>query len=75
MYIIVTLKKLLAFSDQRYDIGMTIISSAPPVVITIVPIVTHVAAKEIKDDRPLALGAAGVGLREHDIHEAAWAGC
>lgn len=54
---------------------MTLIKSAPSVVITVVPVVTPVATKEIQDDRPLALGAARVGLREHDIHEAAWTGC
>jgi hypothetical protein len=54
---------------------VTLISSSPSVVITVVPIVTPVAAKEIEDDRPLALGATGVGLREHDIHEAAWTSC
>lgn len=48
--------------------------SAPSVVITVIPVVTCVAAKEIKDDGSLALGAAGVSLREHDVHEATRAG-
>lgn len=31
--------------------------------------VVVVGAKEVKEDGTLALGAAGINLRQHDIHE------